>query len=79
MKISKKALTKINQGTRCVSRLAYIMNRHFATIERWIKENEPNGQLTTETCLKVIEQETGLNRDEILTETEQLNGFSTIN
>ena len=79
MKISEKAIDKINTGTRCISRLAYIMNRHSTTIERWLKDNEPNGLLTTETCLKVIEQETGLSRNEILTETEQLDGITTIN
>ena len=49
---------------RTKNRLALAMNCSVQTIERWIKENEDNGKLTTVTAVQIIKEETGFGVDE---------------
>ena len=68
MKLSDSAISKISVRTK--NRLALELNCSVQTIERWIKLNEDNGNLTKTTALQVIGEETGLDQSEILEEVE---------
>lgn len=48
------------------NRLALELNRSGYTVERWIKDNEGNGPLTTAKALEIIGEETGLKSKDIL-------------
>lgn len=64
MKLSNKAISKIK--VRAKNRLALEFDCSVQTIERWIKENEDNGKLTTVKALQVIGEETKLSQAKIL-------------
>jgi transposase len=66
MRLSSLAISKISVRTK--NRLALELGCSVQTIERWIKQNEDNGNLTKATALQVIEQETELDQSEILEE-----------
>lgn len=66
MKLSQSAIQKIN--VRAKNRLALELGCSVQTIERWIKNNDDNGDLTKATALQVIGEETGLDQSEILEE-----------
>lgn len=69
MKLSNNAIGKITVRTR--NRLALELDCSVPTIDRWIKENEPNGDLTKATAVKVIAEETGLKESKILEESAE--------
>lgn len=72
MKLSNTAIGKITVRTR--NRLALELDCSVPTIDRWIKENEPNGDLTKASAVKIIAEETELDQSEILEEsTEPVN------
>lgn len=64
MIVSTKVLSELSVRAR--NRLALNFNCSVQTIERWIKENEDNGKLTTVTAVQIMKEETGLGEDEIL-------------
>ena len=65
MKLTKKAIQKILEGdTRAF--LCTGLNCSYHTMNRWIRDNEADGKLTTATALKIIEERTGLSSSEIL-------------
>jgi hypothetical protein len=64
MKLSRKALSKMT--TRAKNRLALELNRSGYTVERWIKDNDDNGPLTTAKALEIIGEETGLGKNDML-------------
>lgn len=66
MKLSSISISKIS--VRAKNRLALELDCSVQTVERWIKENEDNGNLTKATALQVIGEETGLDQSEILEE-----------
>lgn len=66
MKVSNKAISSLS--VRAKNRLALELDCSVQTIERWIKENEENGKLTTAKAVQVISEETGLGQDQILEE-----------
>lgn len=66
MILSDKAKNAIT--TRCQNLLAVEFNCHSATVGRWIKENENNGDLTKAKAVQIISKETGLPENEILVE-----------
>jgi CTP-dependent riboflavin kinase len=67
MIISKAALKKITVRTK--NRLALELDCSVPTVDRWIKENEPNGSLTKAKAVEIISQETELVPDQILEES----------
>lgn len=68
MKLSKKAIRKINKETTL--KLAIALGFTELWVSRLIKKNKPNGPLTTPSALDVLRQETKLSDVEIL-EKEQ--------
>jgi hypothetical protein len=65
MKLSKKALKKINDQ-RTLSLLSLALGKSEMSIRRYIKSNAP--ELTQASALQVIREETGLADDQILEE-----------
>lgn len=48
--------------------LALQLDCSVPTVDRWIKANDENGDLTKSAAVQVISEETGLNQSEILEE-----------
>lgn len=69
MKLSSKAISKIN--VRAKNMLALELDCSVQTVERWIKENEENGKLTTAKAVQVISEVTGLGQSQILEEDSE--------
>lgn len=68
MKLTQKALEAVRTNKRLRARLALALDKSDFSVQRWIKENSE--MLTMAASLKVIREETGLNDEEILEETE---------
>jgi hypothetical protein len=68
MKLSKKAIRKINKQTTL--KLAIALGFTELWVSRLVKKNKSNGPLTTPSALQVIREETGLTDQEILEEGE---------
>lgn len=65
MKLTKKAIQKILEGdTRAF--LCTGLNCSYHTMNRWIRDNEADGKLTTASALEIIQKKTGLKQSEIL-------------
>jgi hypothetical protein len=64
MKLSAKALKAIT--TKAKTRIALAMDCSAYTVDRWIKENEEDGDLTKATVVQIISEETELTEDKIL-------------
>lgn len=68
MKISEAAKSKITVRTK--NKLALEFDCSVPTIDRWIKENEENGDLTKTKAVQIISEETSIPVQEILEESE---------
>lgn len=68
MKITHLALSKITVRTK--NRLAPSFDCSVPTVERWIKDNDDNGDLTKAMAVQIISEETELAHTLILEETE---------
>ena len=64
MKLSEKAIKSLTVRAR--NRIALEMDCSVPSVDRWIKENEDNGNMTKAGVIKIISEETGLNESEIL-------------
>lgn len=64
MKLSQKAINSLTVRTK--NRLALELDCSAQTIERWIKENESNGNLTKAKAVQIIREETKLPDAQIL-------------
>ena len=69
MRISEKAIKAIT--TKAHNRLALEMDCSIYTVVRWIKENEPNGDLTKARAVQIISEETGIPEGEVLEEVTE--------
>lgn len=67
MKLTEIARAAIKESQNCRNRLAYELKRDPLTIRNLIKENPENGLLTTVHAVKLIEEETSLTQDQIIT------------
>lgn len=67
MKLSKKTLRAMTTKTR--NRLALELNCSVYTVDRWIKENESNSDLTKARAVEIMSEELELPAAEILEET----------
>lgn len=68
MRLTKKAIDAIT--TKAKTRIALEMGCSAYTVDRWIKDNEPNGDLTKSKSVQIISEETELENSEILEESE---------
>lgn len=66
MRLTKTAKEAIKRNTRAKNRLALAFDKSGFTIERWIDENEENGNLTKATAINIISEELKLEDSEIL-------------
>lgn len=67
MKLTSQALTQIrNKRTR--AKLAFRLNVTDQSIVNYIEANKENGPLTTMAAVQIIQEDTGLDQSEILTE-----------
>jgi len=64
MKLSDIAKTALTLRAR--NRIALEMDCSVPTVDRWIKENEPNGNMTKASVLIIIAEESGLDESQIL-------------
>jgi hypothetical protein len=63
--LTKKAIELLKKNQVAKNRLALVLSRSGATINRWLYESDTL-ILTTAAALEVIREETGLSDDEIL-------------
>jgi hypothetical protein len=68
MKLSEKALHAMTVRAR--NRIALELDCSVPTVDRWIKENEDNGDLTKALAVQIISEETGISPEEILEESD---------
>jgi hypothetical protein len=68
MKLTEKALQAMTVRTR--TRIALELDCSVPTVDRWIKENDDNGDLTKALAVQIISEETGLAHEEILEESD---------
>lgn len=66
MKLTAAAINALTVRTR--NRLALELDCSVPTVDRWVKDNEENGKLTTAKAVQVISEETGLKPSKILEE-----------
>lgn len=69
MKLRETIRREVKSNQRLKARLALVFGKSVFTIERWISENEANGDLTKAAALDIIREELDLTDGEIL-ETE---------
>jgi hypothetical protein len=62
--LSKKSIGLLTSRAR--NRIALALDCSTYTVDRWIRENEVNGDLTKMVPLQIIKEETGLLDNEIL-------------
>ena len=68
MKISQSAIDKITVRTK--NRIALEFDCSVPTVDRWIKDNDENGDLTKAMAVQIISEETGIPVEEILEESD---------
>jgi hypothetical protein len=66
MILSEKVVSAMKRNSRVKNRIALEMDSSVQTVERWIKENEPNGRLTAVRLVQIIAEELEVNESEIL-------------
>lgn len=66
MVLTKKVLEILNDNPKVKTRLAAALDKSIYTIQKYIKDNDD--ELTKAAALDVIEEVTGMSREEILTE-----------
>lgn len=66
MKLSDLAIKELTVRAR--NRIALELDCSVPTVDRWVKDNEPNGDLTKTKVIQIIREETGLQDSEILEE-----------
>lgn len=64
MILTEKAKELID--TRTKTRIALAMNKSVYSVAKWIKDNDPNGPLTTTAAVQIISEETGIPVNEVL-------------
>jgi len=64
MKLSIKAIELIT--VKAKNRIALAMDCSAHTVDRWIRDNAENGDLTKAVPLKILREETGLGTSQIL-------------
>lgn len=69
MKLTQKAIEALTVRTR--NRIALEMDCSVPSVDRWIKENEDNGNLTKARIVEIIKEETGLKLPQILEEAKE--------
>jgi len=66
MKLTQIAIQKILEKGDTRAFLCAGLNVSYHTLQRWIRDNEVDGKLTTASALEIIKKQTGLSQEEIL-------------
>jgi hypothetical protein len=66
MIITDKAIKLIQNNTQAKNRLAFELACSIHTVERWIRDNQDNGDLTKTAAVEIIMEETGLSFQQVL-------------
>lgn len=64
MTLKKEALEQLS--VRAKNLIALEMNCSVITVERWIRENRPNSDLTKKKVIEIISHETGISSEELI-------------
>lgn len=64
MKLSKKAIDSMT--TKARTKIALAMDCSVYTVDRWIKENEDNGDMTKASVVKILSEELEMDESKIL-------------
>jgi hypothetical protein len=67
MKVTSEALEMVKENRDCRNELAFKHKVHSGSIDRWIRDNEENGKLTTALSIEIISRHTKLSKKQILT------------
>lgn len=70
MKLKESCIQLIKQSKRIKNRLAFDLDIAPDSLRRWLRDNAPNGPLTTVKAISIIKAETGLETSAILEEQE---------
>jgi len=74
MKITKEIIKRIRTHKRerveLISELAKAFNTNLRTPERWIHDNEPDGNLTKEKSVRIICEVLAVEKETVLTEEQ---------
>jgi len=70
MNLTNQVIEILRENMALRNRIAIELDCSEQTIRRWLNENEPDGDLTKASALKIISEETGLTNEEILTESQ---------
>jgi hypothetical protein len=71
MKLTKIAILGLRgSGKEIKEKIAKELGVHIATVYSWVEDNADNSKLTLASIVKIISEETGLEPDQILEETE---------
>jgi hypothetical protein len=62
--IKPEVIAKIQESQKAKNRLAYELNKHSVTIDRYLENNDE--MLTTKTALLAISEELGISESEII-------------
>lgn len=66
MKLTKKAIQKLNNNSGAKARLCSVLDKSYPTIQRWINDNEEDGKLTTANALEVLSEELNMPQPQLL-------------
>jgi hypothetical protein len=66
MQLTQTALDKINTSPELKKELVYHLANTSYTLDRWLRDNKPNGNLTTFRAIEIIKEQTGLKQSDII-------------
>lgn len=70
MKLSEQAIAEVSKNRKLINLIAIKRDSHSGTVERWLRENKDDGELTKISTIELISQETGLDNKQILSEND---------
>lgn len=65
-KLTEIAIEMIAKNRKLINLIALKRDSHSGTVERWVRENKDDGELTKISNIELISQETGLPQEQIL-------------
>ena len=71
MKLTQKAIDKILESKNTRASLCDEFNCSYHTMQRWVRDNKNNGELTTFAALKIILEHTRMKQEQILEREEK--------
>jgi hypothetical protein len=66
MKLTEKAIEKILDCKNTRTSLCAEFDCSYHTMQRWVRDNKDNGELTTLAALEIILEHTGMKQEQVL-------------